>query len=195
MGKRGKKEDQLSVVAMLGLPKARRSQGIQDLTRQLHGTNIRETIKVFGTEYTLETIEADAETWATNHIAGSTPLQIGRNQMAPYVAASLRAIDGRSIEDEFSVPEEELDDESKKLLENKTIFGEWLRTQVLEWLLEDGNQDLVQELWRFYAVLRERQREALESLDPLWKRTSSGKSAPSSSPEKESSPPTQASNG
>jgi hypothetical protein len=195
MSKKEKNEDQLSVVAMLGLPKAKRSQGIRDLTRQLKGTNIRDTVKVFGTDYTLETIEADAETWATNHIAGSTPLQIGRNQMAPYVAASLRAIDGRSIEEEFAIPEDELTDDAKKLLENKTIYHEWLRTQVLEWLLEDGNQDLVQDLWRFYAGLRERQREALESLDPLWKRTPTGESAPSSSPEKESSPPTQASNG
>lgn len=184
----------VTVADLLGIPNAKRSKALNTLSANLRGTRIRDTRKIFGTKYTLETLEPVEETWVTNHIPGATPLQIGRNQMAPYAAAALRAIDDVPIEEHFLMP----DDASKELVDamkkSKVLRDDWLRREVLAWLMEDGNQDLVQLLWVFYTELADRRSKALEALDPLAKSRTGG-SEEKSSPEKESSAPTLASNG
>lgn len=192
----GRDDEGTSFADWAGLPRAKRSARLNRLTHALSGKHLRETFEVFGTKYTLETLRGSAETWATNHTSGSTGLQVGRNQMAPIVAASLRAIDGVPIEDDFLIPEE-TDKETRELLEkSKAAHQDWLRREVFLWLLdeEDSQPDLVRELWARYAILADKRREALEGLAPLSKGEQastpetpvSGESRPTSSPEKES---------
>lgn len=188
-----------SVSDWLGLPRAKRASKLNRLLHALSGQDLQETFEVFGTRYTLRTLSPEAERWAANHTQGSTPLQIGRNQMAPQVAAAIVAIDGDPVTDLFTLPDD-ADRELRALLkESHEALTDWLRREVLLFLTEDGGQmDLIRELWGHLARMSEQRKSALEALAPLSEGGSaptsetpnSGKSEPTSSPGKESSSPT-----
>jgi hypothetical protein len=114
--------------------------------------------------------------------------------MAPYAAAALRAIGDDPIEVCFELPEDASKEIADAMEKSKVLRDDWLRREVLMWLMEDGNQDLVQLLWVFYTELADRRTKALEALGPLAK-SPTGKSEETSSQERESSVPTLASSG
>lgn len=182
------------LATMLGLPRAKRSRSINELTSMFKGHQLTDTFELFGVKYAIRTLEPHEETWVTNHISGNTPLQVGRNQMAPYAAACLTAIEGANdnmvpIESHFQLPDD-IDPEMKRLLENNPdMLNDWRRREVLAWLLET-QQELIRPIWAKYAALTEKKAEVMEKTVPFSKRTPTGESSATSSPGKESSFPT-----
>lgn len=179
------------LATLLGIPRAKRSSNINTLTQMFKGHQLTDSFELFGTWYAIRTLEPHEEAWVTNHISGSTPLQIGRNQMVPYAAACLTHIDKDKtgamipISQHFQLPDG-IDDEMRKMLETNTaMYTDWLRREVLSWLLETQT-DLIRPIWAKYAALVEKKAEALKDAVPFSKRTPIGESSATSSPERES---------
>lgn len=170
------------------LPKADEHPLLKDLETQMHGSQIRDDITLYGRRYTLETLWPWEETWADTYVDGANLYQAGRSRRVPYVAAALRAIDGVPLELLFKVPAT-LSLDEKKLLDDPRMALAWRRDQLYRRLAGEPPlfpPEVIAELWVFYQSLEERRRQSLEKIGPLSTGAGDGASSPTSSPEKAS---------
>ena len=173
----------------LNPPKADEDPLIQDLAVQMAGTQIRDATTICGHQYELETLWPHEESWADGYVGGGNFYQTGRNRRLPYLAAALRAIDGKPISVLFKLPASTPAEMREQFEKNPELVAAWRRDQIFQRLGGSNpmlSPAVVAELWIFYQELEERRRAALEKIGPLSTRGDVGVSSPSSSQEKAS---------
>lgn len=174
----------------LNPPAAEEHPLLRDLETQMSGAQIRDVTVVCGRRYELETLWPWEESWADGYVTGINFYQTGRNRRLPYIAASLRSIDGVSVEELFKLPASTPAEMKEQYANNPELVVAWRREQVLARL--SGPKPLLQpevvaELWLFYQELEQRRRGVLEKIGPLSTRaTDDGASSPTSLPVKAS---------
>ena len=87
----------------LNPPRAKPHPLREQIAAQIQGAQIEDTFSIAGRRYTLRTLWPFEETWADGLITGANFYQTGRNRRAPYVAASLQAIDGVSVRELYQL--------------------------------------------------------------------------------------------
>ena len=163
-------------------PRAKEHPLLKQLTGELRGCAMSETFDVAGHKYTLRSLSPLEESWADGHVDGQNLYQAGRNRRAPYVAAALEAIDGVNVRELFALPETGIEPAVREVYLNNDMFlTDWRRGQVLRFVAEDLQPEVLMQLWNSYLELAGRREEALEKLGPLSKRTSIGESSVTSS--------------
>lgn len=182
-------------------PKAKRSVLLSQVQQGLRGCHRKKAFNVFGTWYELRTLAPMEEEWTLQFINGNDIYAAAKSRRGPSVAAALTAIgpsldELQPVEALFEVPED-LPKAQRVLVDgNESIRADWLRSEVLRWLMEpDSHETLIAVLYDKYLELEQERNRALEALDPLSKSAPSGASSSTSSPEKESSSATPASPG
>lgn len=160
----------------LNPPRAKTHPLLDSLGAQLGGTTTSETFEVSGHKYTLRTLSPLEESWADGFVAGENLYQAGRNRRAPYVAASLEAIDGTSVRELFVLPENTPDDMKETYARSPEAISDWRRREVLRWVREVMPPPVLAELWVAYQELEKKRTEALEKIGPLSRRSLSPES-------------------
>lgn len=170
-------------------PQAEEHALVRDIEAQMGGAQIRDATTVCGHTYELETLWPHEESWADGYVKGVNFYQTGRNRRLPYLAASLRAVDGVSVEQLFKLPASTPVEIKAEFDADPTLVVAWRREQILArlggerpWL----QPPVVAELWQFYQALEERRTGVLEKIGPLSTRADVGASSPTSSPAKAS---------
>ena len=165
------------------------------IDNELGGAHTAEDFKVLNHTYRLRSLDPEDEEWADANVKGDNFYQTARSRRAPYVAAALVAMDGVPVEKIFTPPAD-MPELQRKMYDEEPKFRKmWIAEQVLAWLMNPKKHGpFVQELYGHYLTLEEKRVEALRKLDPLLAKTRTGGSSDTSSPEKESSSPTPASN-
>jgi len=173
----------------LNPPAAEEHPLVKDLETQMSGAQIRDVTTICSRRYELETLWPYEEAWADGFVGGVNFYQTGRNRRLPYIAASLRAIDGVPVEELFKLPASTPAEMKEQFAKNPELVVAWRREQVLArmsgskpWLAPE----VVAELWLFYQELEQRRRGVLEKIGPLSTRADDGQSSPSSLPAKAS---------
>lgn len=180
------------------LPKAKRHAFLAEIDQALKGCHKKETFEIFGTRYTLRTLDPADESWTLQFIQGNDYYSFGKMRRAPTVAAALVAIGPAdeskptiSVEELFTVADDMPEVTKQLVKENKYFERDWRRTEILRWLSEpDKHEDLTKLLYDRYLSLSGKRAEALVALSPLSKRTPTGESSDTSSPERGASSPT-----
>jgi hypothetical protein len=178
------------------IPAAKRHKLLGIIDGELRGAHTKDTFEVLGHKYVLRTLDPVEEAWADSYVNGENFYQTARNRRAPYVAAALKAIDDTPVEELFTPPDD-LPEMQRELIDSSEEFrATWLRDEVLKWLVsKDKHGPYVQMLYHCYLEVDTKRGEAFDNLDPLSKSRRTGGQSNTSSPEKESSSPTQASGG
>jgi len=173
--------------------KAKRHQILKDVATEMSGRHITKDVEIDGHRFTLRTLKPSEADWAITRMPGSggDPTKMVLLQSKPIVAASIQAIDGVPVEELFALPDDMDTDVKEALISDGAALREWRRDQVLDFVLEDLLDDVVGRLWHAYAQLRESEAAAVGEVEKKVVRVSGG-SDPTSLPEKESSPQTQA---
>lgn len=197
--------------------RAERSSTLRDLGTLMGGTEIRDTIKIRGITFHLETLNYDDETWADQFVRANINditnpdglFHIIKSRRAPYVAAAIQGItmpsgdggEGRyeSKEDMFSFPSS-MDAGLKDILEKSPAERRyWLHRNMLLFLAESANSHHIEPIWTKYQEMLTRRKQAFKEMENLSPKkvdqtedTTSTESKATSSPEKESSIQTQA---
>jgi hypothetical protein len=187
------------------LPKAKRHKAVTNLSQRLKGCHKTGQIDLYGVRYVLRTIDPSEEDWTLPFVKGDDFYSTAKSKRGPTVAAAIVGWgdideDGNAeivpIEDLFEVPEDMPEATMKLIKGSKRFERNWRRAEVLRWLSEPENHEmLTAQLYDRYLELDKERNEALVALDPLRKKAPTGQSSATSSPEKESSSPTLASNG
>jgi hypothetical protein len=187
------------------VPKAKRHRLLRDVSARLRGCHQTGTFDVFGTRYVLRTLAPNEESWTVQYVQGNDFFSAAKTKRAPTVAAAIVAVgeldesgacDVLPVEQLFEMPDD-MPKGTRQLIEANDAFRkDWLRGEVLRWLVEPENHEaVIATLYDHYLGLEEKRNEALGALRPLSKRTPIGGSSATSSPEKESSSATPASPG
>lgn len=120
-----------------------------------------ETVEVLGHTYVLKLLKPEGEDWASAHTEGSGLTAALMNIRKPTLAASLQSVDGIPVETLFQ-PGDEMDAKLKEALMNDAKFiRSWRREQIFEFLREDADNFLVDELYNVYSKMSRKHREAL----------------------------------
>lgn len=173
----------------LNPPQADEHPLLRDVETQMSGTQIRDKTTICGRVYELETLWPWEESWADGYVDGINFYQTGRNRRLPYIAASIRSIDGVSIAELFKLPASTPEDMRAQYEANPMVLAAWRRDQLFKRLAAEKpllSPPVLKELWEFYQELEERRGAALEKIGPLSTRAGDGASSPTSLPAKAS---------
>lgn len=166
------------------LPDAEEHPLVKDIETQMTGAQIRDVTTICGRKYELETLWSHEESWADAYVGGVNFYQTGRNRRLPYIAASLRSIDGVPVEQLFKLPTSMSADLKEQFDAKPELVVAWRREQILARLV--GKKPWLQppvlaELWEFYQELEQRRSVVLEKIGPLSTRAGDGASSLTSS--------------
>lgn len=163
--------------------KAKRHRILQDLSAEVSGRRITDTVEVDGWEFKVRTLRPYEDDWVLINTppSGGDPAKLMMLRMKPVVAASLVAIDGTAVEELFSLPEDMDALLKEQLLRDANALREWRLEQVLNFVREDMDDALVGPLWSGCMKLSERKRDAEGEVEKKSKRAGSSASKRSSS--------------
>ena len=174
----------------LNPPRAKAHPMRTKLAEQMQGAQVTDTFTIAGNKYTLRTLWPYEENWADARVVGVNIYQNGRSRRPAYVAASIVAVNGVSVDEMYQLP----DSASKELREtfekDKAAYDDWRRQQIFLDMTSTTDPvfapPVVSELWQCYLVLEARRNELLEKIGPLSARTADGASSVTSLLEKAS---------
>lgn len=172
------------------IPVAKRSALLEDINKQLSGLEIDATVTVAGHKYYMTTLSADEEVWGDNYVNVESPAGFFTSQRIPRLAAAIKKIDGKSIENLFDFPEEASKEDKEFHTGSQYRMRYWAMNQMLLWL-GDQSPQFIQALWTEFAALNKRRNASWDELKNSSGETPGGEQKAASSPEKESSPATQ----
>jgi hypothetical protein len=174
------------------IPPAKRNELLMNLSEQLSGMKVNTTAEIVGHKYYMETLTADESVWADSHTNMNSEVSFVSSQKAPRIAAAIKRIDGKPVEELFEFPED-MDEELKKY-HTSTQYRKryWVMAQIFTWLSEQADP-FIDALWTEYAAMADKRNKNWDDLKKSCARTPGGESEATSSPEKESSQVTQTS--
>lgn len=145
--------------------KLKENKALSDLRAQLRGASITDSISVFGHKYTLQTLEPRDEDWV-NEEGGraATIAGIAFRMQKPRIAASLLAIDDVNVIELFVLDDSVSKEIRDAIAGNPQRLREWRRAQILAFIEEVFDKDLLDELDAFYSKLTERKRVSLKGM-------------------------------
>lgn len=156
--------------------KAKQHPILQGLSKELRGLRVTRDVEVYGHVYTLALLSPKEEDWVSERAssAGSV-FEYAAKLVKPRLAAALSAIDHVSVSELFQLPEEpDMSTEQRKIIEsNAEMKSDWLHHQILTFLSEDMDTDVLQKLDAEYSKMDTAKQEALEKIGPLSTRTPS----------------------
>lgn len=143
---------------------------LTQITSDLSGRRPRKPVEVLGHTYTLELLMPEAEDWVAANTSGMTIVAANLNTRKPTIACALTAIDDLQIEALFPF---ESDDQKVRefMATNPNELRLWRRVQVLEWLKNDVDPYVVDELWNAYRKLQDEHYQEMKKLENFSKRT------------------------
>lgn len=147
------------------------------LSRELRGLRANKVYEVYGHHYTLGLLAPKDEDWVAERAAslGNNVFEYAAKSGKPRVAAALMAIDDVPVAELFQLPDEpDMSADTRKYLEgNRDAFNEWLRGQVFDYVCNDMDSAVIEQLERNYMKLDEEKKEALKKIGPFSARTPS----------------------
>ena len=174
----------------IGLEVAKRHSVLDDITKQVGGSELTTVCEIGNHSYLLTTITADEELWADGIFQINTLAQASTSFNLTRVAASIKQINGIPVSELFDFPDDMSSERRKELTGSEYSRRAWEMGQLYLWL-GDLPLPYVEEISTEYKKLIKRQKDSLSELKNSSARTSGGKSKDLSSPAKEFSPVTQ----
>lgn len=153
-----------------GMPDAPDHPMLAALMTQMSGQQIVKTVEVFGVKYELSTLWPYEEAWADSLVEGMSAYQTARNRRFPYLAASIRSINGVTVREMFRLPDDTPEGVRRALEETPEAMTGWRRLQLYRRLA--GAPPLlvppaVAALWVEYNGLEDMRAASLEKLAPF----------------------------
>ena len=182
-----KTENKTEVVV---IPTAIRHKVLEDISTQLHSTEVSDIFDIAGHKYEMSTLTSDEDVWSDSYTNLTSQMSAITSMKVPRLSASIKSIDGIKVDELFKFSEEA--DKADKEYHSQSQYRKryWVMNQMLIWL-GDKPKVLVNDLWTHYSELVDRRDKAWEELKKSSARIPGGESKVSSSPVKESSPATQ----
>lgn len=159
--------------------RAKKHSVLADITGAI-SSRIPECVEeVVGVKYKLRLLKPEADDWVANNTPGSTVSAALYNLRKPTVAAALVSIDTGGEEGELHVEQlwqlpDDMDAAVKeRIREDGKLLRDWRREQILEWLREEHDAFVIDQLYAAYARLIPKHRDALKGVEDFLKRTPS----------------------
>lgn len=172
------------------IPIAKRNPILLKLNDQLNGMKLDKSITVAGTDFYMTTLTADESVWTDSHTNLNTEVSFLSSQRIPRIAASIKRINGVSVEELFEFPSDMSEEDKEYHSQNQYRKNYWVMAQMLSFLSEQSDP-FIMELWEHYADLIEQRNNTWDELKKSFARIPGGELKVTSSPEKESSQATQ----
>lgn len=137
---------------------------LKTLREELHKKFITDTFEVFGHKYTMRTLNEDDEVWSDQFVKTLAPMSLMTGRRIPHLAASITQIDGIHVNTLFEYPDDMPDSEKKRLNDSAENKKYWLYSQMMIFLLEDANREVVTALYEKFAGLRDRTEAAAKEI-------------------------------
>lgn len=139
--------------------KAKRHQILRDMAAEMNGRHIQKDVVVEKWTFTVRTIKPVESDWVMAKAENSygDPAKLMMFQVRPLIAASLVAINGVSVEQLFELPDEMSAAVKEALLRDDRALRSWRRDQVLEFIGEELQEEVLAPLWNAISSLKERQ--------------------------------------
>jgi hypothetical protein len=153
----------VTVIIQEGM-KAKRHPLLGDITQSLHGSSPSVEPTIFGHKYKLEVLRPEGEDWVTEQAEGGSLASFALSTQKPRIAAAIIAIDDVPLEALFTLPDELTGDAREELVSNPTRMRRWRREQMLAYLKEESDQQVVTQLHNAYVTLVGQHREVLQQL-------------------------------
>jgi len=133
---------------------------LKDLAKEMHGRHLEETITVDGHTYTLRTVTPAEDDWVLNRTdsSGGDAIKLAVLQSKPKVAAALSAIDGHSVKELFTPPDDM--PENIRAAMSEKDWAEWRRDQVLDFIQDNMLPGVIGSLWNAVMTLEDRRDSA-----------------------------------
>lgn len=154
--------------------KAKRHKLLDSLSQELRGLRASAVFEVFGHKYRLALLSPREEDWV-NEKAGvaKSIFEFAAKVSKPRISAALMEIDGLSVAELFRLPED-MARETRELIEgNELLLGEWRREQILAFVNDDLDSQVISQLDRNYGELEQKRNVALKEIPNLSERTPS----------------------
>jgi hypothetical protein len=144
--------------------KAKRHALLKTLSSELSKGFIEDVVKVDGHSFKLTTLNEDEESWADGFIQAPNPASIYSSRKAPRLAAAIKSIDGLTIAELFTYPDDMEKAYRSRLDENPIAKQIWLRSQLLEFLSAEGNRPWINKLYTALSALDDKREEATKEI-------------------------------
>jgi hypothetical protein len=172
------------------IPTAKRNPVLLKLHEQLNGMKLDKSISVAGTDFYMTTLTSDESVWADSHTNMNTEISFLSSQRVPRLAASIKRINGKPVEELFEFPDDMSEEDRKYHSQNQYRKRYWVMSQMLSFLSEQSDP-FIMDLWEHYATLIKDRDESWDNLKKSLAGISGGELKVMSSPEKGSSQVTQ----
>lgn len=144
--------------------KSKRNKILEDLKNDLARGRREEEVTVFGRKFKLHTLNEDEESWADTYIRPTSTMAMISTKKAPTLAVAITEINGQPVTTLFEYPDD-MPQEVKTMLDSNPIQrAYWVRSQMLQFLLEDGNRNFIDALYNKYQDLVKARDEALAQI-------------------------------
>ena len=139
--------------------KAKRHQILRDMAAEMNGRHIQKDVVVERWTFTIRTLKPVEQDWVMSKAENSfgDPAKLMMFQVRPLVAASLVAVNGVSVEELFALPDDMSADIKLALQRDEKAMRSWRLSQVLEFVGEELQEEIVAPLWNAITMLKERQ--------------------------------------
>jgi hypothetical protein len=144
--------------------KAKRSKILDDLKQELSKGFIQKEFTIGTHKFLMRTLTEDDEVWADSFVRTTSSVSIISSRRSPRLAASIKAIDGVSVNELFLYPDDMPAETRKNLDDNPVQKRYWLYSQVLYFLSDDTNRDFINSLWTSFESLDEDRVKASKEL-------------------------------
>lgn len=138
---------------------------LTDLSNELQGSLLEDTFEVRGRKFTMKLLNAEENMWRNARVDISSQYSALSSWKLPTLAISIRAIEGKPIEEAYKDKWDELDESTKSMLETANKFAKKYFTA--DFLMQELSQfpnDFIEELTACWEKLSGRSREAQDAL-------------------------------
>lgn len=142
--------------------KAKRNPKLSEISAAVAGRQPKTEVEVLGHTYQLELLKPEAEDWVAQNTEGVTAVAAVMNSQKPTIAAALVGVDGIPVEELFQFPEGADDFWLEQMKENAKARREWRRGEILDWLKEESDPYVIDEIFKAYSRMSKEHREALK---------------------------------
>mgnify|MGYP003626094689 CR=1 FL=1 len=129
---------------------------LRDLAKEMNGRHLEETVTIDNHTYTVRTVTPGEDDWVLSRTdaSGGDPIKLAVLQSKPKVAAALSAIDGRSVKELFTPPDDMPENIRAAMTEKD--WAEWRRDQVLDFIQDNMLPGVIGGLWNAVMTLEDR---------------------------------------
>lgn len=146
---------------------------LAEITSALNGNLPETSTTISGVTYKMRLLKPEAEDWASSKTSGDTITAAVLSTRKPTLAAALLSINNVPVEQLFQLPDSMDLKDRERVASDPMQMRYWRREEILSWLREEQDADVLDLLYAAYKDMADEHRKAIQSVENFSKRTPS----------------------